>query len=201
MMPETEQQTKLAQFNEFFSISIDFNINVRTIEADKVPSFQQFEAQIPAPFKIASDIVTIDQAALRPLQSISGVAGQLVEFLNHQTQKIDLLLGYMLSQQDEEQYRFCATSFGGGGIMFDAQDCFALNQIIELKLFLIDDNCAIFCFGEIVAIEQADQLFQHKVIFHHIRDEDREMLVRTSLHEQSKQLQLLAKQRKKKAAK
>jgi len=33
------------------------------------------------------------------------------------------------------------------------------------------------------------------VIFHFIREDDREVLVRTSLHEQSKQLQTLAKQR------
>ena len=36
---------------------------------------------------------------------------------------------------------------------------------------------------------------RHKVIFHHIREEDQEALVRNSLHQQSKQLQILAQQR------
>jgi hypothetical protein len=201
-MPETDNKTKLDQFSEFFSVEHDFTINVKVIEHDQLPSFEQFVNQIPMPFKIASDIVTLDQASLRPLQSIAGVAAHLVEFLNHQTQKIDLLLGYMLTQQDNENNRYSGTNFGGGGVIFNASNVFSLNQIIELKVFLVQNNCAIFCLGEIIAIEkiekieQSDEIYQYKVIFHHIRDEDREMLVRTSLHEQSKQLQLLAQQRK-----
>ena len=67
--------------------------------------------------------------------------------------------------------------------------------MLEMKIFLLQENCAVFCYGEVIAIEQLDNTYHHKVIFHHIRDEDRETLVRTSLHEQSKQLQVLAQQR------
>ena len=40
------------------------------------------------------------------------------------------------------------------------------------------------------------QFLHHKVIFHFIREEDQETLVRHSLHQQSKQLQELAQKRK-----
>ena len=52
-----------------------------------------------------------------------------------------------------------------------------------------------YCYGEVVDVILTNEQFVHKVIFHFIREEDREVLVRTSLHQQAKQLQKLAKQR------
>ncbi|WP_440875489.1 PilZ domain-containing protein [Thalassotalea sp. PLHSN55] len=194
-MSVEENQQKLAQFNEFFSIEHPFNVNITELTAVGTLGYDQFLSRIPLPFKMATDIVTLDQSALRPLQAISGVAGQLVEYLNHQSEKIDLLVGYILSQQDDVSQRFQGVKFGGGGIVFQADKAFELNQLLELKLFFLEENCAVFCHGEVISIESDEQQFLHKIIFHHIREEDREILVRTSLHQQSKQLQRLAKAR------
>lgn len=186
---------KLAKYHEFFSIEHEFSINIIPIEATKEVSFEQFLANMPMPFKMASDMSTIDQAALRPLQGLSSVASQLVDFLNHQSAKIDLLIGYILRQQDDEEKRYQGVKFGGGGLSFTAKKSFELAQLLEMKIFLINENCAVYCYGEVIEIEQVKEDYLHKVMFHFIRDDDRETLVRTSLHEQSKHLQLLAKQR------
>ena len=194
MNNETTEQ-KLIKYNEFFSIEHEFSINILPVEAHKNTSYEQFIAQMPTPFKMASDMSSIDQAALRPLQALSGVAGQLVEFLNQQSKKIDLLIGYILSQQDEEKHRYQGVKFGGGGLLFAADKAFDLTQLLEMKIFLQNENCAVYCYGEVIEVEQDQETYLHKVIFHFIREDDREVLVRTSLHEQSKQLQALAKQR------
>ncbi len=188
-------EQKLNQYHEFFSIDHDFTINIVPLEKDTSVCYEQFLSNMPMPFKMASEAVTIDQAALRPLQGLSGVAGQLVDFLNHQSQKIDLLIGYILSQQDEEQHRYQGVKFGGGGIKFIADKSFELGQQLEMKVFLLENNCAVYCYGEVIEVNQVDNRYQHKVIFHYIREDDREILVRTSLHEQSKQLQVLSQQR------
>ena len=188
-------EKKLAKYHEFFSITHQFSINIFPLDASKVTSFEQFVTNMPTPFKMASDISTIDQAALRPLQGLSGVASQLVDFLNHQSEKINLLMGYILSQQDDEQYRYQGIEFGGGGLLFVAQDSFEVGQLLEMKVFLLTENCAIYCYAEVIEVTQKEDGSHHKAIFHFIREEDREVLVRTSLHEQSKQLQMLAKQR------
>ncbi|PCI63524.1 MAG: PilZ domain-containing protein [Gammaproteobacteria bacterium] len=193
-MSSINNENKLEQFNEFFSIDYQFSVNISGV-VKNIPSFEQFIDTIPVPFKMATEVSTIDQAALRPLQNLSGVATQLVDFLNFQSQKIELLVGYILSQQDEPQHRFTGTKFGGGGIMFKSPTAFALNDILEMKVFLLHANCAVFCLGEVINIDQNDDEFTHQVIFHYIRAEDREILVRMSLHEQSKQLQNLAKKR------
>ncbi len=195
-MTTTDIKTKLAQFDEFFSIDYTFTINVNIITRDTLPNFEQFVANMPAPFKIASEVNTLDQNALRPLQAVAGVAGQLMEYLNHQAKKMDLLVGYILGQQDEESNRFQAVKFGGGGIIFKSDPAnFNTGDFLELKLFFSDENTAMYCIGEIVNSELIASDNQHTVVFHHIREEDREALVRHSLHQQSKQLQALAQQR------
>lgn len=195
-MTTTDIKTKLAQFDEFFSIDYSFNINVDVIAQGALPNFEQFVANMPAPFKIASEVNTLDTNALRPLQAVAGVAGKLMEYLNHQAKKMDLLVGYLLSQQDDESSRFQAIKFGGGGIVFKNNSAsFNTGDFIELKMFFSDENTAMYCIGEIVNSEFIASDHQYTVIFHHIREEDREALVRHSLHQQSKQLQALAQQR------
>jgi hypothetical protein len=194
MNNETIEQ-KLEKYHEFFSIEHNFSINILPLELTKVTSFEQFLTDMPTPFKMASDMKGIDQSALRPLQALSGVAGQLVEFLNHQSAKIDLLIGYILSQQDDEEHRYQGIKFGGGGLLFTANKAFELAQLLEMKIFLLNQNCAVYCYGEVIEIQQDEDSYLHKVIFHFIREDDREILVRNSLHAQSKQLQLLAQQR------
>ncbi|REL32777.1 PilZ domain-containing protein [Thalassotalea euphylliae] len=217
-MTPLDLQTKLQQFDEFFSIEHQFSINLQPIAAYQASSFEAFMAGMPLPFKMASDMVSIDQAAIRSIQGLGGVATQLTDFLNHQAHKIDLLVGYILSQQDEPAMRYQGIRFGGGGVIFNSEQTFAVGQRLEMKIFLLEENCAIYCIGELVEVMPADsaapaetdeltenqandQAKQHayKVIFEHIREEDQETLVRHSLHQQSKQLQALAQKRREQA--
>ena len=184
---------KLALYHEFFAIELDFSVNIIAIDDSQGLSFEQFSSNMPMPFKLATDISAIDQSALRSLQNLGGSASQLVGFLNQQSQKIDLLIGYILSQQDEVQHRYQGIKFGGGGVKFIGPKAFNVGQLLELKIFLIESHCAIYCYGEVIEVESTNEKFIHKVTFHFIREEDRETLVRSSLHEQSKQLQKLAK--------
>ncbi len=205
-MSNEQIDLKLKQFDEFFSITHHFNINAKPLVNGHNISYNDFVNDMPTPFKLANDIDTLDQAALAPLGAISGIAGQLVQYLNHQAKKIDLLVNHILSEQDEKEHRYQGTNFGGGGIEFISDNSLCLNDVIELKIFLTHANCAIYCHSEVISIEEKllegdtannEKQYHHKVIFRHIREDDRERLVRSSLHLQSKQLQQLAKERNK----
>ena len=191
---ETIEQ-KLTKYHEFFAVEHDFSINIRPINPHHGISYEQFIANMPTPFKMASDMSTIDQSALRSIKALSGVASQLVDFLNYQSTKIDLLIGYILSQQDDESCRYQGIEFGGGGLLFIAKQPFELAQLLEMKIFLLTENSGVYCYGEVIEVEQQADDYYHKVIFHFIREDDREVLVRTSLHQQSKQLQALTQKR------
>ena len=196
-MSENSALNKLNQFNDFFLIESQFNVNVIRSNAENIPTFDEFVSEIPLPFKMANDIAKLDHAAFKPLQTLTSVAGQLVEYLTHQTRKIDLVVNYILSQEDDECYRHQGTAFGGGGIIFSARSAFDLAEILQVKIFLLEENCAIYSYVQVAEIMQQGDDFLHKVIFHHIREDDRELLVRASLHQQSKQLQRSAQERQK----
>jgi hypothetical protein len=194
-MSSLSLEEKLTQYQEFFAIEYQFSVNIKVIESDKGEKFDLFLQDMPAPFKLATDMGDIDQTALRSIQNLGTSAAQLVSFLTQQSQKIDLLIGYILSQQDAEKFRYKGSKFGGGGINFIAKNAFNVGQLVELKIFLPSSHCAIYSYGEIIEITDHDHQFTHKVIFHFIREKDRELLVRNSLQEQAKQLQKLAKLR------
>ena len=194
----TVEDDKLAQFEEFFSIEHQFTINACLLTSRNAPSYDEFIANMPASFRLASEVISLDQSALKPLQTVAGIANQLMEYLNHQAKKIDLLVGYVLEQENNENERFQATKFGGGGVIFNSPEdkAFQVADLLILKLFFTDENTAIYSIAEVISVENLDEQRQHKVIFYHIREEDRELLVRQSLHQQSKQLQQRAAQRK-----
>lgn len=187
---------KLAEYNEYFSIEHEFTTNIELLNDDSHCRFDSFVEKIPTPFMLATQVSAIDRVALQPLQTIGGVANQLVQYLNLQSQKIDLLMNYIIIQEDEAVHRFQGSSFSGSGISFIAEEEFSVSAKVAMKLFLNIDNCNIYCHGEIIAVSKVDKGYQHKVLFHHIRDDDRELLVRCSLHTQQKQLQALAQKRK-----
>ena len=82
MTTDLPENDKLMQFDEFFSIKHKFNVNIERLAPDHNIDYQSFVDSIPLPFKMAGDMLSIDQAALRPLQGLSNSAGQLVEYLH-----------------------------------------------------------------------------------------------------------------------
>ena len=193
-MSQLSQTEKLKQFEEFFSIAHEFSVNVTALP--KPVSKELFEQLIPVPFLLSSDNATIDQSALRSIQSLRGVSNQLTDYLQHQSRKIDLLVGYILQQHDDEHHRAIGTLFGGSGIKFTSEQDYETSQLIELKVFLDLENVAIYCHGEIIDKQNQDGRTEYTVIFQQIRDIDQDILVRSSLHIQAKELQTLAKQRR-----
>lgn len=187
-------EKKLADFNEFFSIPHQFNINIKPL-AETNPDQNSFLASIPLSFKIASEVMVLDQSAVSPLASLKHEAAQLVNFLNLQSQKINLLVSYILNQEDNEHERYQGIKFGGGGLIFETSTPYQEQTQVELKLFFPQESTAIYCYGEIIAESQSESMYQYKVVFTHIQEDDRELLVRTSLQLQAKQLQKLAQER------
>lgn len=197
-MIDNKIKKKFDQYNEFFSISYPFNLNVAPIDIDQVTSFEDFSRLMPIAFKLASNIEEINQSSNNKSSALSELPAQFIDLLNLQSKKIDLLMDYILSQEGDNVHGLKGISFGGGGLSFESQDVYTVDQFLEIKLFMQERHCAIFCYAQVIDSSCCDKekgKYTHKVIFHYIRDSDRESLVRFSLKEQSKQLQQLANER------
>ncbi|MGC3836985.1 hypothetical protein ACPSKX_23765 [Moritella viscosa] len=153
---------------------------------------------MPIPFKMANDVAEIDSNALRSIRNIGEQADALADFLQMQNNKINLIMGYVLAQQDHPESRFNSTIFGAGEVKFLANSDFKLEEAVRIKIFLPNDSSAIYCYGTISAREEQeadDTLIEYTASYTRIRDIDREILIRATLRIQQQQLKQRAEQR------
>ena len=181
-------EEKGQQFSEFFLIKHKLNVNVLPIDKEQVPRLAALDDTMPYAFKIAGELASIEAQALRPLRNIGGHAAELAQFLNAQSRKIDLMMSYILHQQDEESLRFESIRFGGGGIEVKSNQAFDIGESVELKIFLTEEASAVFCYAEVISSEAVEDGFIIALIYSRIRETDQELLVRASLHLQAQQL-------------
>ncbi|PRO68753.1 PilZ domain-containing protein [Alteromonas gracilis] len=196
-MSEQSLEQKQAQFDEYFSIAHCINANVRPLGMDEiVPDEDALEDSMPYAFRIASEMAALEAQAIRPLRNLGDHAETLAEYLNHQSRKIDLMMSFVLHQQDEPEHRFKTVKLGGGGVIIDSKEAMDVGTKAELKLFLDAEAAAIFCYGEVITCEQVEDSYHIAFIFNSIREQDQELLVRASLHIQTQQLRKRSKERK-----
>lgn len=194
MDPQALEQ-KMAQFHEFFTIKHQLNVNLIPKQADfVVPDESNLEQHMPYAFQIAAEMSSLETQALRPLRNLGEHAQELAEYLNHQTKKIDLMMSFILQQQDELQHRMQSTEFGGGGLVVFSPSQQQEGLTVELKIFLSEEAAGVFCFAEVVQCKPVDGGYHTYLLFNCIREQDQELLVRASLHLQTLQLRARAKQ-------
>ncbi|MBD1584752.1 PilZ domain-containing protein [Pseudoalteromonas sp. S16_S37] len=177
-------------FEQYFQVDDSNQVNLKEVSSDQVPqTLAELESRIPALFKLTTEMKELDHSMLSPLRNMGDFASELAAFLQAQSRKIDLMMSHILAtEQPDEDNIFC-DSYGGGGIRFSSEIEYSIGSAFRTKLFLRQEAAAIYCYSEIIAIDKlASDKFQYTLAFSNIRDEDRELVVRASLHAQTRQL-------------
>ncbi|CAM3841183.1 PilZ domain-containing protein [Rheinheimera salexigens] len=182
------------RYQDYFSVEHRININIQPI-TEALPDIAQLENAIPEAFLLSSQSSELNMSALRSLNRLGELAEELANYLQQQAKKMDLLLQYVLRQQDIAEQRFYSLHYGGSGCCYLAQSPLPVLQAVEIRLFLPNNEGAVFCFGQVLSCQQVADNWQIKVVFTRIREQDRELIVRASLHQQSKLLKQHAEQR------
>lgn len=182
------------QYNDYFIIEHDIRINIKPFAGDE-PDEQGFERLIPEPFLMAGEQVMLEQSALKSLNRLGDLAEELAIYLRIQTRKIDSMMRYILLMQDDPQYRCFSHSYGGSALCFDADTAYAEGQLLEVKMFLEHNDGAVFSLVRVIGVEQVADKFRIRTTYTRLRDQDRELIVRASLHQQSRQLKRKAELR------
>jgi len=154
---------------------------------------------------MTSELSQLNTSSLRTFNAVKDLSADLAHYLQQQARKLDALTHYVLRSQDDPSHRFHTFSYGGSGILVWMDKEIALGELYEVKLFLDNNDGALFCLGQVLEVtrQQAESeqktSYLVKILFRRIRDEDRDMVVRASLHEQSRQLKRKAEQRQQQA--
>lgn len=175
---------------EYFTVHHKMTVNVEPLESSAVlPSFDRFENEIPAPFLVASEFSHLDllnDSARSELKNND--FKHVIELLDTQNAKLNLLLTFMLSQQDNEAYRHQTLSFGASLFSYLADEALDVGTKVRIKLFLDHPAAAIYSYGHVIESEHHEE--QHKITIKYdlLRDLDEDLLIKAALYQQQKML-------------
>ncbi|WP_394349124.1 PilZ domain-containing protein [Candidatus Enterovibrio escicola] len=155
---------------------------------EAVPSDIEFERNIPIAFRIAHQCSLIDSTVKKELHALYDDKQAISKFLRSQNEKINLLLGFMLSQLDDPTQEYQTETFGASSLTFTAKKTFEKGQDIRLKLFLENPPSAIYCYGNVYGCKEENGKYTISVKYTRLQEEDRDVLIRVALHQQQKLL-------------
>ncbi|MCA2015945.1 PilZ domain-containing protein [Vibrio tritonius] len=175
---------------EFFSVHHALTINVEPLEASFVlPSTDDFVREIPTPFIVASEFSQLDSLTEQAKSDIkSNDFRHVCQLLDTQNAKLNLLLTFMLSQEDSKEHRYKSLSFGASQFTYPTTTALAVGTKVRAKLFLEHPSAAIYCYGNVVACEVKDTQHIITVKYDLLRDVDQDLLIKAALYQQQKLL-------------
>lgn len=197
------QLTALERYQEYYSIADALPINVQPLHsAQDVPSWESFEQEVPEVFRLASELHSTDATTTTALRHLGETAELIAQVLHQQNMKLNLLLGYVLRNEDNAEQRLHTTEFGAGGVRYiDNDSSLSLGQNVQLKVFFNASGhnvaAAIYAYAEVAAIETTPAGQVITLAFTRILDSDRELIVRATLHAQTRLLKKRAEERDK----
>ncbi len=183
--------------DEYFSVHYDLTINVEPLAIDTVlPNIETFEREIPAPFRVAQECSSLDDVSESELSFLKLDDGKrLASYLHNQNQKLNLLLSYLLIQQDNEEYRHKTSSFGASKFTFESKTALNLSQKAKVKLFLENPPSAIYCYATVTQCTETETGYSIEMAYELLRDIDQDLLIKAALFQQQKVLKLRAQER------
>ncbi len=185
---------------EYFTVHHNLTINVEVLGTDfALPNEEAFASEIPAPFIVASEFSKLDTLADNArLELKNKELKHVIELLDTQNTKLNLLLSFMLSQQDNAETRFHTTQFGASQLSYQAVTALKVNQLVRVKLFLDHPAAAIYCYAQVVECVSAQSGFYITLKYKILRDTDQDLLIKAALYQQQKLLRQRSLERDKK---
>ena len=175
---------------EYFTVHHNLTINVETLGTDfALPDEATFVSEIPAPFIVASEFSHLDMLADNArLELQNKELKHVISLLDTQNSKLNLLLSFMLSQQDDPSVRFQTHSFGASQFTYFSPEQLDVDQKVRAKLFLEHPAAAVYCYGHVSQIEKVDDTYLVTVKYDLLRELDEDLLIKAALHQQQKLL-------------
>ncbi|MGD8231252.1 PilZ domain-containing protein [Vibrio sp. TRT 1302] len=175
---------------EFFTVNHTITVNIEPLaDNESLPSAEKFEAEIPAPFIVASEFSNLDLLNDNARGELKNSEFKhVIQLLDTQNSKLNLLLTFMLSQQDDATLRHHTHSFGASQFTYMSDSVTKLGTTLRIKMFLDHPAAAIYCYGHVANIETNSDTHLITVKYDRLRDIDQDLLIKAALYQQQKLL-------------
>lgn len=184
----------------FFRIDDSISLSYQEIaETELEGRKDQVAEELEGNFTVMSSIATINQNMAAVMHRIEGDEPDIAEYLKAINNKIDIL-GRALFSKDNELVEQPAqpVNLSASGLAFYSSDPVDEGSLLELRMLLLPSFTGIITFGEVVGCDSVDAAaggfgYFIRVNFMHMRENDRDLLIR---HVVKRQGEFLRKRRR-----
>lgn len=184
---------------EYFTVHHRLSVNIEPLAQDyPIPSLEDLEREIPVPFLVAGQFSQLDKLSERARHDLShNNFNHLIALLDAQNEKLNLLLNYLLTAQDDPRFRHFTTEIGASQITYTAEQALEPGLPLRVKLFLDDPAAAIYCYAQVSDCEAIESAFSIRARYVCLREQDEDLLIKAALHQQQRLLRQRAIERNK----
>jgi hypothetical protein len=194
-MAEENPQDTGQDRREFFRIDDTVAMRFQPVPAAGLgKKLERYQKGLENEFTIMGNLAVISQEMSGVLRKIEHDSPDIARYLRSLDRKIDLLGKAFLTWTSEmADQPASAVNLSASGMAFNTPEPTELGTVLELKL-LLPYFTGLVLFAEVVACEKLPQqegdspAYQTRVSFRHLREADRDVLIRHVLQRQSEAL-------------
>ncbi|MDJ0807446.1 MAG: PilZ domain-containing protein [Gammaproteobacteria bacterium] len=195
-MSSIQQVDETPDRREFFRIDDTIRVSYRQLGADALAKrIEALEQGTEGSFTIMTRMQAISQHLSASLHRIEQRDPDIADYLKALDEKIDLLgQNFLANESDLVGQPTKAVNLSAGGIALDSAESLEVGTLLEIKLLLLPSYTGILAFGELVGVMPSteNEGYPHRlrINFVHIRENDRDALIRHILRRQGEMLRL-----------
>lgn len=178
----------------FFRIEDLMHLTYRVIDKDELTEkVDMLEKGLIEQFMVMSSLAAISADMAATLRKIESVEPDVAAYLRALDRKIDTIgRAFMVDEVTAGNSDATAVNVSASGIAFDTNENLPVGALVELKMLLLPSCTGVLTYGEVVANDNVDEKTgfstQVRIDFTHLRDEDRDMLIKHAIKKQGDML-------------
>jgi hypothetical protein len=196
----TEKHLEAAKGSErrsFFRIDDTVKLSVARVPPDEFESrLERLDHDLAGNFTVMSSLAAITAQMTAGLRRIENRDADLAAYLRAIDQKIEVIGRAFIAQEPEISARKgVPVNLSAGGMCAGVDEHYETGDKVEIRMLLFPSFTGLMIYGTVVESSPVDDEdarghFRHlaRIEFTHIREQDRELLIRHLLRRQSAQL-------------
>jgi hypothetical protein len=180
---------------QFFRIEDTVRLSISPVTAEQMQQgLAELEQGKAGNFTVMSSLAAITAQMSASMRRIEGRDPDLAAYLRALDHKLEILgRGFMAQDSELLSEPAQPVNLSAGGVSLYARDVLPAGQLVEIRLLLFPSFTGLLAYGDVVACEplagdHGDYHYQLRIEFSHLRDNDREILIRHVLQRQSEGL-------------
>jgi hypothetical protein len=186
----------------YFRIEDSLNLSYHEIPFDALEQrLQRLEQGVDTNFTVLSSLTSISQQMGGLLHKIQVDSPDIARYLKALDQKIELLGRTLLATESNlvEEHAY-PVNLSASGMAFKSKEAVEPGIILELKLLLYPSLAGILAYAEVIdceTLKEPESGFSYciRVNFSHLRESDRDLLIRHVVQRQTDQLRKAREER------